>query len=163
MIDTRYATNWYGKRIKQNAIIKTHLIEIINQHKEHNFPWTTKDLKNLNYEDLLEIAIATVNKNIAITLGAGSDFSNGVDAKFSIARTHGKSYGAGITGCKNKEHVYACVYEGITKKFYYFSFPVTVSEHEVGFDKITGDPKRNGYMWKKYECSSFETMALSQN
>ena len=95
-------------------------------------------------------------------MGAGSDFDNGADAKFSIARRYsrGASYAAGITGCDNKEHILACVYEGIQEKFYYFSFPAILKEHTVPFDRFTGAPKISNYMWN-HECKTFEEMALA--
>jgi hypothetical protein len=159
---SRLKEHWYDKRIKQNKKIKTHLIGLIEQYKNSNFPWTKTELSYLNYEDLLEIAIATANNKISITLGAGSDFTNGCDAKFSIARinSYGKSYAAGITGCGEKDHILACVYEGIQEKFYYFSFPVTLNEHTIPFDKITGEPKTNNPMWD-YCYTDFKKMANS--
>lgn len=158
---SRLKEHWYDKRIKQNKNIKDHLIKLIDEHKNSKFPWTKTELRQLNYEDLLEIAIATANKKIAITLGAGSDFSNGRDAKFTTVRLHssGTNYAAGVK-CANKEHVLACIYEGIQEKFYYFSFPATLDEHTITFDKVTGEPKRNTKMWK-YCCTSFKEMANS--
>ena len=158
----RFKADWYDKKIKQNTKIQKHLISIIEQNKNSYFPWNTKNLFCLGYEDLLEIAIATVNKKISITLGAGSDFDNGADAKFSIVRqfSQGTQYAAGITGCANKEHILACVYEGIQEKFYYFSFPSTLKEHTIPFEVGTGMPKDSNYMWR-HKCKSFEEMALS--
>ena len=158
----RFKADWYDKKIKQNTKIQKHLISIIEKHKGAHFPFEIKKLYCLGYEDLLEIAIATVNKKISITLGVGSDFDNGADAKFSIARRHngGISYSAGITGCENKDHILACVYEGIQEKFYYFSFPATLKEHSIPFDRDTGKPKTDNYMWD-HEYTTFEKMALS--
>jgi hypothetical protein len=158
----RFKADWYDKKIKQNNKIQKHLISIIEQNKNSYFPWDTKDLFCLGYEDLLEIAIATINKKISITLGAGSDFNNGADAKFSIVRQYswGTQYAAGITGCTNKEHILACVYEGIQEKFYYFSFPSMLKEHTIPFEVGTGMPKDSNYMWR-HECKSFKEMALS--
>jgi len=158
----RFNADWYDKKIKQNTKIQKHLISIIEQNKNCYFPWNPKNLFCLGYEDLLEIAIATVNKKVSITLGAGSDFNNGADAKFSIVRKHnyGRNYSAGITGCANKEHILACVYEGIQDKFYYFSFPASMQEHSIPFELNTGTPKDSNYMWG-YKCISFEEMALS--
>jgi hypothetical protein len=161
----RYKQSWYNKRINQNKEIKKHLVEIIEKHKEKNFTWSKDDLMLLNYEDLLEIAIVSVNKEISITLGAGSDVSNGKDAKFSVVRKNGgqrnPQYSALIPGCENKEHILACIYEGMQNKFYYFSFPATCKQHSIPFDRTTGEPKRNNYMWAKYECATFIEMALS--
>jgi len=159
----RLRADWYDKKIKQNTKIQQHLISIIEKHKNSYFPWDTKYLYCLGYEDLLEIAIATVNKKISITLGAGSDFNNGADAKFSIARknsTGNRVYSALVPGCESKQHILACVYEGIQEKFYYFSFPATLKQHTIPFDRETGEPKTNNYMWD-YEYKTFEKMALS--
>jgi hypothetical protein len=159
---SRLKEEWYSKRIKQNEIIKTHLIGLIEKYQNSTFPWTKKELSYLNYEDLLEIAIATANKNVSITLGSGSDFTNGRDAKFSIVRSYsyGKSYAAGITKCDTKDHILACVYEGIQEKFYYFSFPSMMSEHTIPFDKVTGEPKTKNPMWD-YCYTDFKKMANS--
>jgi hypothetical protein len=165
----RYNTPWYGKRIKQNKIIKKHLISIIKKHIEHDFPLTCAELGYLNYEDLLEIAIAAVNKKISINLGNGYDFSNKKDGKFSIVRSnsYGKNYSALITNCEHKEYILACVYEGIQEKFYYFSFPATLKQHTIPFELGTGNPKRlttKGLhpMWNLYQCDTFEDMATGR-
>lgn len=165
--EKRYKTEWYRKRINQNAKIEQHLTDIIQTHAEPNFPFDIDELGYLNYEDLLEIAVATVNKDVEITLGEGSDLSNGADCKFSIVRKHnyGRNYTAGIK-CKNKEFVYACVYENIQDKFYYFAFPTHIDEHSIPFDPDSGQPKRltrmgENPMWT-WECSTFEEMALTK-
>jgi hypothetical protein len=158
----RFKADWYDKKIKQNKKIQQHLISIIEKNKNSRFPWNIKDLYCLGYEDLLEIAIATVNKKISITLGTGADFDNGADAKFSIVRKYsgGKQYAAGVTGCGYKEHILCCVYEGIQEKFYYFSFPAMLEEHTIPFDIRTGEPKTENYMWQ-HNYKSFKDMALS--
>lgn len=163
-METRYKKSWYDKRIKQNRIIKTHLIDIIQKHKELELNWTEDDLFCLNYEDLFEIAVASVNKNCDIVLGTGQDWSCGRDGKVSIARfnSYGKHYTAGIPGCKNKKHILALVYEGMQEKFYYFNFPSYRTEHSIPFDVQTGEPKRytrdgQNWMWN-FEHNSFEEM-----
>ena len=159
---SRLKEHWYNKRIKQNKNIKQHLISLIDQLKNSKFPWTKKELSYLNYEDLLEIAIATANKKISISLGAGSDFTNGYDAKFSTVRYNsaGKGYSALIPGCENKDHILACVYEGIQEKFYYFSFPATLKQHTIPFELVTGEPKWNNPIWNYY-YDNFKDMANS--
>jgi len=160
----RYKSLWYQKRIDQNKKIKQHLVKIIQANQESDFPWSKTELMFLNYEDLLELAIVSANKKISVTLGSGSDMSNGRDAKFSVVRKCGGKktpwYSALVPGCENKEHILACVYEGIQRRFYYFSFPATCKQHSIPFDRETGEPKRNGYMWD-YECQTFEQMAQS--
>ncbi len=160
LIASRYKKDWYDKKFMQNKIIADHLISIINEYKEPGFPWTTAQLMYLKYEDLFEIAVPTVEKSIAIVLGKGQDWSCGRDGKVSIVRSHsgGAAYSAGITGCKNKEHILALVYEGKQNKFYYFNFPSMLDEHSIPFE-LDGTPKRSNYMWE-YECSSFEEMVL---
>lgn len=160
---SRFKADWYDKKIKQNRIIQDHLISIIKENKNSHFPWALNDLYCLSYEDLLEIAIATVNKNITITLGTGADFNNGADAKFSIVRKHGgvlEQYSAAVPGCEHKEHIFCCVYEAIQNKFYYFSFPSMFKEHAIPFDRKTGNPNLRNYMWL-YEKKSFKEMAYS--
>ena len=157
---SRFKADWYDKKINQNNKIQQHLISIIDKNKNSRFPWNTKDLYCLGYEDLLEIAIATVNKKLSITLGTGADFDNGADAKFSIVRKTNSTYSALVPGCEMKEHILCCVYEGIREKFYYFSFPAMLDQHTIPFDRTTGDPKRSNYMWQ-YEYKSFKDMALS--
>jgi hypothetical protein len=160
----RYNFSWYKKRIDQNKIIKDFLIKIIERNKEADFPFTKEQITYLNYEDLFELAVATVNKSISITLGAGQDLSHGYDCKFSIVRMNGgiknPKYTAGITGCENKKSILACVYENIQQKFYFFAFPASLSEHSIPFNRETGNPIRYNYMWKQYECKTFEEMAL---
>lgn len=162
----RFNADWYQKRIQDNRKVKQHLIAKIREHATLEFPFDFDELTHLNYEDLLEIAVATVNKQVKITLGEGSDLSNGADCKFSIARVHnyGRSYSSGVK-CKNKKFVYACVYERIQDRFYYFAFPTEFKEHSIPFNLYTGEPKRYGrggknIMWT-WECESFEQMACT--
>lgn len=165
LTEVRYRAPWYTKRIAQNRQIVKFLIDRILQHSEPDFPWSKSDLKYLKYDDLLEIAIATVNKNLEITLGAGSDYSNNVDAKFSVVRKNGTAknpqYSALISGCQNKEHVFACVYEENKEKFYFFSFPVHLKQHSIPFDRDSFEPRLDNYMWQ-YKYDTFEEMALSK-
>lgn len=166
----RFKKEWYDKRIKQNRNIKNHLIEIINENKDANFAWKPEELFCLNYEDLLEIAVAVINVDCTIVLGAGKDWDCGRDGKVSIVRLHnyGKHYTAGIVGCKNKTHIVAMVYECIQEKFYYFNFPVAMDEHSIPFNVETGEPIRTtsrgpNKMWDQYECTSFKQMVLENN
>ena len=83
----RYNSNWYNKRSDQNIIIRDMLINnIINVHKEHDFPFTDQQLHGLPVEDLLEIAIACANKNLTITVAHGEDYNDHSDAKVSISQ-----------------------------------------------------------------------------
>ena len=166
-VSERYKKDWYDKRINQNKNIKKFLINKILQYKEKSLTWKRSDLMNLEYADLLEIAVTAVNKKTSIVLGEGQDWSDGKDGKVSIVRTHsyGTSYSALISNCKRKKKIAALVYEGIQEKFYFFNFPVTLVEHSIPFDLETGNPKKfsqkgHNIMWKLYECKTFEEMAL---
>jgi hypothetical protein len=164
--ENRYNKIWYDKRIKQNQNIKNFLIDKIFHHKEKGLNWNREELFSLNYEDLFEIAVAAVNKNINIVLGDGQDWSCGTDGKVSVARlnNYGQSYSA-LVKSRNKKHIRALIYEGIQEKFYFFNFPVKLIEHSIPFNVDTGEPKRytrNGCntMWYHWECQSFEEMAI---
>ena len=161
----RLKTAWYSKRINQNRNIKNYLISVINKHMTEEVTWTNEELFCLNYEDLFEVAVAVVNKDCSIVLGEGKDWSCGRDGKVSIARvnSHGKNYSAGVTGCANKKHILALVYEGIQEKFYFFNFPARLNEHTIPFEVDTGIPKRQNYMWQEFECATFEEMVLKNN
>jgi hypothetical protein len=153
----RYKLDHYGKRIKQNSAIKTFCIGKILEH-EPELGFTADELQALNYEDLLEIAIAAVNKNISITLGMGQDFDNGFDAKAVIARvnSYGKRYSGGVK-CKHKDACYVMLYENYHDKFYFFALPTSnVVEVDIPFH-LNGNPNRNNKWWD-YECDSFEEM-----
>jgi hypothetical protein len=172
-IEQRYNIAHYNKRMKQNRILKTFLVNEILKYKEKRLNWTAEDLNCLPYEDLWEILIAAVEKKCSIDLSTGKDWSCqdwkiNPDGKVSIVRTnsYGKCYSAGITGCRNKEWIFALVYENIQEKFYFFSFPATLDEHTIPFDIKTGDPKRitrdgKNKMWAKYECKNIKEMIKS--
>jgi hypothetical protein len=165
--ESRYKAAWYNKRIRNNSVIKQFLINVIETHKEKDFPFVTDDLYYLNYEDLFEIAVATVNKTIGITLGAGSDWSDNKDGKFSIVRTnsYGRSY-SGLVNCRNKTYIRFMCYEEINNAFYFFNFPLkkfkgaTLKEFSVPFDTVTGLPKEGHWSWS-WKANSFEEMALA--
>ena len=172
-IEQRYNIAHYDKRMKQNRILKTFLINEILKYKEKKLNWTKEDLSWLNYEDLWEILIAAIAKKCSIDLSTGKDWSCddwkiNPDGKVSIVRinNYGRNYSAGITGCRNKEWIFALVYENIQEKFYFFSFPATLAEHSIPFDVETGDPKRitrdgKNKMWAKYECKNIKEMIKS--
>ena len=169
-IEQRYNIAYYTKRMKQNRILKSFLIKTILENKEIGLNWTSEDLNYLNYEDLWEICVAAVAKKCSIDLSTGKDWSCedwkiNPDGKVSIVRTnsYGRNYSAGITGCRNKEWIFALVYENIQEKFYFFSFPATLDEHTIPFDLETGNPKRinrdgKNKMWSKYECNNMKEM-----
>tara|TARA_B110000977_G_C10809039_1_gene389520 strand:+ start:107 stop:658 length:552 start_codon:yes stop_codon:yes gene_type:complete len=153
----RYKLDHYSKRIKQNSAIKTFCISKILQH-DPAIGYNADQLQSLNYEDLLELAIAAVNKDINITLGAGKDFDNGFDAKASIVRlnSRGKSYSGGVK-CKHKKACYVMLYENYHDKFYFFAIPTEgCLEVDLPFS-LSGHPKRKNKWWR-YECDTFEEM-----
>tara|TARA_R110000803_G_C11799999_1_gene299283 strand:- start:51 stop:596 length:546 start_codon:yes stop_codon:yes gene_type:complete len=157
-IHTRLNTAWYKKRINQNTPIKKFLIGKILENNIKVF--TKEELLFLNYEDILEIAIASVNKKIKIVLGTGQDFCNNMDAKFSIVRSNsrGRSYSANVK-CKLKKGLYNVVYENYHNKFYFFVLPAdNIQEISIPFT-LDGHPNRSNKWWS-YEVDTFEKMCL---
>ena len=153
----RYKLEHYSKRIKQNSAIKNFCISKILQH-DPVIGYDADQLQSLNYEDLLELAIAAVNKNISITLGAGKDFDNGFDAKAVIARvnSYGKRY-SGSVKCRHKKACYVMLYENYHDKFYFFAIPTEdLIEVDIPF-YLNGHPNKNNKWWK-YACDTFEEM-----
>ena len=155
--DQRYRLDWYTKRANQNQHIKQYLIRQIIDHD----PRMTQQLLNLsflNYEDLFELAVASANKRLNIVLGAGRDFSNNMDAKFSIVRTHslGRAYGANI-GCRNKQGILAGVYEPLRSQFYFFALPAVRQEVDIPF-QADGEPRRQNPWWQ-YQCRDLRHMS----
>ena len=161
-LDQRLNLSWYQKRISQNTAIKNFLVAKIQEHQS-DIGYSKEELLYLNYEDLLEIAIACVNKKISVVLGAGKDFCNEMDAKFSIARinSRGQRYSAGFK-CKLKKGLYSVVYENNHDKFYFFVLPAGyMQEIDIPFT-LDGRPKRTNKWWA-YEVDTFEEMCLMIN
>ena len=155
-VHTRLKTDWYKKRVNQNTPIKKFLIGKILNNDVNVF--TREELLYLNYEDLLEIAIASVNKKISIVLGQGQDFCNNMDAKFSIVRVsnYGRRYSSSVK-CKMKKGLYNVVYENNYNKFYFFVLPAGgMKEIDIPFT-MDGRPKRSNKWWA-YEVDTFEEM-----
>jgi hypothetical protein len=153
----RLKWDWYNRRIMDNTEVKAFLIEKIMKSSPSFM--NAEALIMLKNEDLLELAIGSVNDTLEIIHAVkGKDFSNGMDAKFCIVRTnsYGRSYSAAIK-LKNKNGILALIYERIQNKFYPFAFPVLWTEASIPFDIETGEPKRSNHMWQ-YECKSFEEM-----
>jgi hypothetical protein len=132
----RYHSKWYDKRIKQNAKIKRFLLDIIEKHKEDNFHWSESELMYLNYEDLAELAVACVNKNLTVTVKKGEDHSDGSDTKVVISQHRnntklnaktGKSNWMNsfkITGTNGKiGAIRAFCYNSITEDFEFYYIP----------------------------------------
>ena len=158
-LHSRLNMEWYEKRITQNTAIKNFLVAKIQKHQT-NIGYKKEELLYLNYEDLLEIAIACVNKKISVVLGAGKDFSNEMDAKFSIVRIngYGRRYSSNVK-CKLKKGLYNVVYENNYNKFYFFCLPAgQMQEIDIPFT-IDGRPKRTNKWWN-FEVDSFEEMCL---
>lgn len=154
----RYNLNWYNKRIKQNKNLKDFLVGKIVEH-DQKFKKQQQELYYLNYEDLLELAIAAANKDLKIVLGAGKDFDNGGDAKVSIVRLNcsGRRYSANVK-VKLKKLAQSLIYEPINEKFYFFVLPsIHMQEIDIPFD-FQGNPKTSNRWWN-FEVSSFEHMA----
>ena len=156
----RYKKKFFDKKIHQNRKLKNHLIEKILEHKEENFPWVEEELRNLEYCDLFEIAVAAVNKRIQVLAEVGRDWSYGADGKVAVVRTsnYGRNYSALITGCKGKKYILSVVYEAHLDKFYYFAFPAKIKQHTIPFIRESRLPDTKNYMWE-YQRESFEDMA----
>lgn len=143
----RLNLDWYEQRWTQNAHIKRKLVGHISERIGSEY---RDQLWCLNYEDLWELAVGVSAPQVAITLGSGSDFSNGYDAKFAIARTHsyGKSYSA-LINCRNKQQIIAGVYERLQQQFYWFVFrDFDVKEISIPFDVDSGEPKFDNRNWQ---------------
>lgn len=176
--EERLKMDWFSRRAEQNEIIKDFLLDKIYYHQpEIDVVYTAEFLRNLTYEDLLELAIGCVNKDITITLGYGSDFDDYSDAKFTTSqfRNNDKKRGSwthtfSVPGTKHKEGlVRICGYNTIDKKFYFFCIPANeiqgkleiVIHNKSGlYEKPNFDygPERHRKWWD-YECASFEEMA----
>jgi len=82
----RYNKSHYDKRINQNNRMQQFLIDLIEKHKEKNFPWTQDQLIKLKNEDLAEIAVVAVNKSLQMMLGKGQDCNDGSDVKCIVSQ-----------------------------------------------------------------------------
>ncbi len=177
----RLNLDWYESRSLQNRRIKKHLIEKIVKNKSYNF--TKQDLMWLNYEDLLELAIANTNRKISITLGRGKDFSDRCDAKFCVSQFRNNNVSRGIwthsvsvSGIGFKEGpLRVCVYNKVADCFHYFFIPYKAykgySKLDIVFEsfsnyynsapKCSGQPSK-WLKWWQYEVGSFEEMATKE-
>jgi len=166
MTKDRLMLSWYEKRATANKTIKKFLIDHIKKYSKEEYDLTAKvdNLNYLNYEDLLELAIAVTNKNIKITLGAGKDFDNGWDAKMYSVRTHssGKAYSA-APHCASKEKLAMCVFEPIQENFFFFAINDLDNKKYVSIPfELNGDPKRENKWWS-YEKESLSHMVSAFN
>ena len=176
--ETRLKMDWFSRRAEQNEIIKDFLLDKIYYHQpEIDVAYSKDFLRNLTYEDLLELAIGCVNKDIAITLGHGSDFSDKSDAKFTTSNFRNNhvlrgmwTHSFAVPGTKHKEGlVRICGYNTIDKQFYFFCIPadkvngkLEIVIHYKGgvFEEpdLNYRPERHRKWWD-YECASFEEMS----
>jgi hypothetical protein len=188
----RYRKFWYDKKISQDSEFKKHLMAIIKKHQEKDFPWTSKELSHLTYENLAEIAIAAVNKKLTITVTSGQDHNDRSDTKCVISQYRnnnkfdsktGKSnwmHSYSIVGTKNKEGALRVIaYNTILKKFEYFYIPFGCYDNQAKSNKVEivlesfsvepgVTPKFTGEQvtkskWLVHKCESFEEMALSDH
>jgi hypothetical protein len=183
----RYNKLWYDKRILQNSRMQTFLIDIIKKHKEIDFPWDLSELRFLKNEDLAEIAVATVNKNLSIVLGMGQDYSDGSDIKCitNMARNNikcqkntGLSHWTNsyfVPGLKDKVgSIRVVAYNTHLNKFEFFYFPEgIVNGREMIEIPIETYRLRQGVIpsftgklangkrskWFDYRCKDFEQLA----
>lgn len=179
-IEQRLKLDWYNKRIDQNGSIKNFLANKILEH-EPNIGHSKHKLMYLNYEDLLELAIAAVNKDLNIMLGEGKDFCDLSDSKFSIsqARNNNKSRGQWtnsirVTGVSYKEGpLRVCAFNTLANKFHFFFIPFEAYRHvsivEIVIEsataynyvpEFTGTPNRSRAWWE-FEVETFEDMCLA--
>lgn len=186
----RLNIEWYLRRIKNTSAIRKHLIKLINKHKRKSFELTDSQLRELRVEDLAELTIAVANKNLAITLGSGSDLNDYSEVKLvtSQARNNikfnkrtGKSDWLNsytVQGTKNKKGALRVIaYNTILKEFEYFFIPAddydnNKSKLEIVIERYStvpgSEPPFKGYnddtysKWYLYKCKSFEEMALAQ-
>ena len=179
--ETRLKMDWFSRRAEQNEIIKDFLLDKIYYHQpEINVVYSKDFLRNLTYEDLLELAIGCVNKDIAITLGYGSDFSDKSDSKFSTSQFRNNNIRRGtwthsfaVPGTNHKEGLLRiCGYNTIDKQFYFFCIPaykiigrleIIIHYKSNVFEEPNFNycPNRNRKWWN-YECASFEEMASTK-
>jgi hypothetical protein len=186
--ELRLNAEWYKRRSNNIMVVKKHLIKMIAKHKTAHFPFTNQELKNLRTEDLAEIAIATVNKNLSITLGAGSDMDDNSEVKLVTSNPRnnvvfnkrtGKSdwtHSYNVTGTKNKKGALRIIaYNTILKEFEYFFIPAGEFDNnktnlEIIIERYSVTPNSKsplkGYndttscKWYNNVCDSFEEMAL---
>lgn len=148
----RLYTKHYLKRARQNDSIKNNFVDIIEKNRGDDLNLTKEELYCLNYEDLLEIAIAVVNQEVAITCAHGEDFDDLSDAKCVIARTHAGQRSAAVTGITSKHGALrVVVFESIQHCFHYFYIPLSAYEHlthsiEILFTN-NGGPKFGSKWW----------------
>jgi hypothetical protein len=166
----RLNLDFYQNRVDTNIAIKKFLINKIFEH-DPDFKMDKESMMAaLVYEDLLEIAIAVVNKDLRIVLGRGRDYCDNSDAKFTCVRTsgYGKSYSAMVSGTRNKiGDLRVQCYERKLDQFYYFVIPYKMykdvpktSNIEIRFN-LDGTPKRENNCrinWWDWEEASFEDM-----
>lgn len=185
----RLKSEWYGKKADQNKRFSEMLRAVINKHKHKcNFQLSDEQLLNLDYADLAEIAIATVNGSLSIVLGKGKDFSDASDAKCVVSQArnnvkrnkYGKAcwmHSCQVSGVTDKEGALrVIVYNTIIKDFEYYFIPYNSYSRNMKVleiileranlppgevPKFTGVATTNS-KWHKFKCSSFEDMAMRQ-
>jgi hypothetical protein len=177
----RLKLNWYDKRLNQNKKIKNFLTDKVLEH-EPDIGYSKNKLMYLNYEDLLELAIACVNKKLSITLGEGKDYCDLSDSKAVISqfRNNNKAKAQwtnsmAVTGVSCKEGGLRVLgYNVLADNFHFFYIPFNAFQHissviEIiiergtywgGEPEFTGTPDRSRSWWN-YEVDTFEDMCLA--
>ena len=171
--EKRLAGNQFRKTARNQLLFQKYLIHYINTHKNGIFPMTSEEINALPYETLLELTIGVVNTKLSVesfTTGRRGghcswDFSDKSDAKSCIARYHGNSFGAAVTGITTKDLLRVLVLCSETEKFYTFVFPKSAHEHlgysiEIPFTKTFLPYKRGENYWS-YEVNTFEKMCFA--
>lgn len=177
----RLKLDWYDKRLKQNRKIKKFLVDKILEH-EPDIGYSKGNLMYLNYEDLLELSIACVNKKLSITLGEGKDYCDLSDSKAVISqfRNNNKAkaqwmHSMKVTGVTFKEGGLRVLgYNALADNFHFFYIPFNAFQHigtviEIIIERGTywgGEPAFNGTpdrsrTWWDFEVDTFEDMCLA--
>ena len=163
----RLANEYFRKRARQQIQFANYLLPYVEKYRDDSLTLTERELRALPYEDLFELAIAVVNKNLTIesysATNKGFDYSDKSDAKCSIARKHGKGnfiIDASVTGITAKVGTLRVLVNAFGD-FYTFVFPKSSYEHltysiEIPF-KNYNKPSRSNEWWK-YEVNNFEEM-----
>ena len=171
----------YSRRAATNKRIKTFFVEKIIEHCP-TINMTEAQLYMLNYEDLCELAIASVNQSIRIVLGTGRDYDDNSDAKVTVSQSRMNDVKKGnwhlsfrIKGCDKKIGPLRVVaYNQITDEFYFFYIPrdsfrgrkiveITIQRKQgVLYDpKFSGSIDNSKHLkWWSTKKNSFELMAL---
>lgn len=177
----RLRLDWYQRRAEVNHKFKEFFINKIYQHCP-DIGMCPAKLYALGYEDLCELAIASVNKNLTIIHGTGQDFNDTSDAKTAVSqsRNNNKKIGSwyhsiAISGVKKKVGPLRVVaYNHILDDFHFFYIPRDKfrgkTKVEITIERVVGrfhaptftGTWQQGYhiKWRDCEKTTFEEICL---